>query len=367
MKASLSIIQPFHEPNPPGSGTTGDYFIGTARSYFAPVFDFRQTSPALLTVTFTEGVDFPLQPHRWDNQDVIYEVIFAAAQLRDGHIAGDPAFNVGPAYAIVYSPPPVPDPYPEIYPFPFAGVATRRRFEAWLTGYATQEARSSYLPALPATTYRVPVCEVLDEIQYHLLEVPDFGGSFGSGLWTITEVVNYINLRTYRFLLESGLLQRRTTLAAIAGTPEVDLPTDLIDIKRVAWITQAGAIGELPREDLEQVDAWIPDWETTGASAAPSVYAQAPEPSLQIRLVPVTTQDGTVDLTYVARPPAMTNNCDIFPLPDEWVPYVKYGVLADMWSKEGEANDPERAAYAEQRYGEGVALARLFLGVGDVE
>lgn len=363
-RASRFIIQPVYNPNPPGSGTTGDYYVVRAPAWQPQVFDFGQTSAALLSTTFTEGVDFPLQPHRWDNQDVIAEDVWAALEKIKAFLsAGISTTGLGSAYALIYTAPPVPDVYAETYPFPFAAYAKKRQVEVFMAGYATATASGAYLPALPATTYSVPVCELLDEIQFHMLEVANFGASMSSGLWTMTEVLNYINLRTYRFLLETGILQQRTTIPNAADNEVVNLPTDLIDIKRVAW-TRGATTNELPRTDLNQIDSWIPDWQTVGATD-PAVYAQAPEPSLQVQLARVPTQPGDVDLTYVARHPAVTNNCDIFPLPDEWVPFVKYGVLADMWAKEGEANDPERASYCEQRYTEGVGLARLLLGVLD--
>jgi hypothetical protein len=38
--------------------------------------------------------------------------------------------------------------------------------------------------------------------------------------------------------------------------------------------------------------------------------------------------------------------------------------MADMLSKEGEAQDPQRAEYCESRFSEGVELAKLFFAGG---
>ena len=48
-------------------------------------------------------------------------------------------------------------------------------------------------------------------------------------------------------------------------------------------------------------------------------------------------------------------------VPDECEPYLMYGVLADMFGKQGRAYDQPRAAYCETRYDEGVQLAQALL------
>jgi hypothetical protein len=45
-------------------------------------------------------------------------------------------------------------------------------------------------------------------------------------------------------------------------------------------------------------------------------------------------------------------------IPDDFTWIVKWGALADLLSKDGPARDPQRAAYCEQRYQTGVAIAR---------
>ena len=50
-----------------------------------------------------------------------------------------------------------------------------------------------------------------------------------------------------------------------------------------------------------------------------------------------------------------------FTVPDECVPAIKWGVIADMLSKIGRAHDPERAAWAEQQYQEGVEATKIIL------
>ena len=212
----------------------------------------------------------------------------------------------------------------------------------------------------PAGSYTIPVCEVLEEIQAHLLETLNEGQSFGSNLWTVAEVLAYLNNRMSRFLMETGILQIRSTEGVLADENPIDLPSDLIDLRRVAWTAGSSTV-VLPRMDSLEADMLASSWDSV--SGVPFGHVMLPEQSLEIRLVPVPSSAGTLDFIYVQNLAAVTNNCAILPFPDEWVMFIKYGVLSDMLAKEGEANDPVRSKYCEQRYMEGVQLARLYMGV----
>ena len=51
----------------------------------------------------------------------------------------------------------------------------------------------------------------------------------------------------------------------------------------------------------------------------------------------------------------------LFNIPDDFVPYIKYGVYADMLGKTGRGQDLLRARYSEQRFQEGVVLTKALL------
>lgn len=82
--------------------------------------------------------------------------------------------------------------------------------------------------------YTVTDEEILNEIQFHLLETANSGASWGSGLYTTDEMA---------FLLADrlqDLYQRTSIVTAVdvlqntaANNPEADMPDDLIDIIRI--------------------------------------------------------------------------------------------------------------------------------------
>ena len=66
-------------------------------------------------------------------------------------------------------------------------------------------------------------------------------------------------------------------------------------------------------------------------------------------------------MIYVALSQILDGTGQQFDIPDDWVPYLKYGVYADMLGKQGRGQDLLRAKYCDQRYQEGIALAQALL------
>ncbi len=56
------------------------------------------------------------------------------------------------------------------------------------------------------------------------------------------------------------------------------------------------------------------------------------------------------------------DDCGKLPIPRMLTWVVKWGLIADLLKKEGEANDPVRAQAAEAIYKRGVELTKVLLG-----
>lgn len=201
--------------------------------------------------------------------------------------------------------------------------------------------------------YSTLTCKLLNEIQRHVLEPTVDDGQTWT-LWTKDEVLGFLNLRIQRFLIETGLNRTEASIAATAGISEYDLPVDLMEIRRVEF---DGSV--LNRIDQATADDGMPGWPST--TGVPTDYIEEPRRSLSIQLVPPPISSGTVKVLYV-RLPDDSVDCLPLPLPNLFTWAIKWGVIADMLAKEGEANDPVRSEAAEGRFQEGVQLALLLLG-----
>jgi hypothetical protein len=220
----------------------------------------------------------------------------------------------------------------------------------------------------------MPLAAITDDTVLHdLMWRHTEDATFSSGLWTLTEIANYLTERQNRFNGETGLVLTHTGAVLEAGpvltgtggaTLPVDpfsriaLPTDWISTHRVSW-RSADRTYAVPRGDRFAAymlgDSPFP--------LMPLAYDDSSGGTRVLELLPaIFPSTGAVDLLYVGTLTALTltpGNPVTLTVPFDFVPYLVYGVMSDMLSKSGRGQDLERARYCELRYQEGVAVAAL--------
>lgn len=204
--------------------------------------------------------------------------------------------------------------------------------------------------------------EVLSELQSALVEIPDGGGTWPSGLWTRDEVVSLLSHRQNRLLKESLLLVKLASpnLTVNIGDHRIALPTDWVRTITIVWRGNNGVVRELVPSDSFISDHGISTWESTNGPY-PLVYHEWDALNLQVEIAPAPTVAGTLELLYVPTGTALTGNGVTFAVPDELTHVVKYGCLADQLRKDGRGQDLQRAEYCESRFALGVMAAQLIL------
>lgn len=205
--------------------------------------------------------------------------------------------------------------------------------------------------------------EVLSAVQLSLLEPDDAGATYPSGIWTKSQVIGFLNDRQRRFLSESGITAAVAYQAGQADQPNYDLPVNLVDIRRVAWADSETPMAyvELPRADAWEMDHGRTNW-PTASDVRPEVYMEDHLPSLTIKVSPRPTDAGEMELIAVTLGTQVDGSGVLLSTPDDFTPYLAWGVRADMLACEFEGNDPVRAAHCEQRFAEGIELARILAG-----
>jgi len=185
--------------------------------------------------------------------------------------------------------------------------------------------------------------------------------AWSNGLWTLAEVLGYFNQRQYRFLKETQILVSWTTIPWVPAVPEQPLPDDWIVSVAAAWRDFASNTSTvLPSSDQFETDH-LNRLAMTTPVRKPQAYRDSDVETLTIAVAPPPIRPGALELLYVALSDLLDGTGVYFTVPDEWVPYLKYGVLADMLGKDGRGQDLLRARYAEQRYTEGIVLAQALL------
>lgn len=201
---------------------------------------------------------------------------------------------------------------------------------------------------------------VLSEIQRVTLEGSGDGGLlWPSGMWTAAEVLGYLNHRQNRFLAATGLVWTVLETPAVQGSEPQPAPDDWIATLFIAFKDATGRYVELPKLDVQEIDLILPTWPSLTCSI-PHGYYEIDGSTLTTYVVPCPLDAGcALERYYVALGTALTAGGVLFSVPDEFVPTIKYGCLAEMFSKVGQANNPVLAQAAEARWEEGVQVGTL--------
>lgn len=321
--------------------------------------------------------------------------------------------------------------------------------------------------------YNTTDAQQVDEIIYHSLENgnADAAGTLITSMFTLQQILDALNDRQRRFLLDTGLIQKRVVIPGVPQQMTYDLPSDWIDTRRVTWgpgpqlnfdledangvvwrvsvnsigllTTTSVASGNpvlkyyrqsdnpnlavqlivditgllqtvsiapdpsyplrdllgsfdnvweirvitkvdpytgtsadgilqtaqvpvgvggpcLTRVDGFELDNGLDNWATDFAT--PTMFFERFPDTLNIDIVKAPNDVGQIGLLYVYLSQLLDGSGVTLIIPDEWAVYVKWGALADLLGADGQANDPQRAAYASMRYDQGVELAKIVMG-----
>ncbi len=224
------------------------------------------------------------------------------------------------------------------------------------------------LPAL--LSFNLTDRQMIAEIQYHLLEPADPTTWTGTTMYTLDDLTNSLQRRRNQFLSETGTVLTHTS-QVVVPTPigREPLADTFIDVRRVAWKAALPKTDVIPlwRNDEWAYNAYQPGWSVNPDT--PVSYSQIGTPPLQLQLSPVPIDAGEIDILSVQTGadfnPSL--NATLLGIPDNLAWVLKWGTLADLFSKDGEARDNGRAAYCEHRWQEGCELARQFVTVVQAE
>ena len=204
--------------------------------------------------------------------------------------------------------------------------------------------------------------ELLEELQYALIEPPDGGDTWPSLIWTRPEVLDAVDGGVRALQRDVHLRVHGTHLRVAAGTTTIPLPSYWLATVFCVWRDTATQV----RTPLGPVDSFegdlaAPGWETT--RGLPLGYADHDAESRTIRLVPTPAADGLLELLYVIALDRITGQADLpLPVAPEFVSGVKYAALGSLLRKVGRLIDPERAAYCDRRYELTRTAAEILLG-----
>ena len=203
---------------------------------------------------------------------------------------------------------------------------------------------------------------ILSEIQRTTLEnAGDGGATWPSLMWTLDEVLGYLNQRQNRFLAETLIGWTVLEAPVMPGQAEQPRPADWIAAIQLAYKGNGLPYYLLNRSSLRELDLSRPFWPGTTTGEAPAAVYEVEGDTLTDYLAPIPTDSaGRLERYYVAMGAQLQQTPAIgFSVPDEFVPTIKYGALAEMFSKVGPTANSVLAGMAEERWQEGVEIGKL--------
>jgi hypothetical protein len=206
--------------------------------------------------------------------------------------------------------------------------------------------------------------DVFTLVQYHLLEPPS-----GSGTWTGTtqfslqDFVNSFQRRLDQLLqlTANNVGPFSTTLSLTPGTNRIQLADStaqtILDLRRIRFIPASGQgnPSTLYRDDSLSMEYFTTYFNQT--SANPLAWDTIGSPLQFVTFDALANVPNSLDCLAVLSSGNFTPpTAAPLLIPDDYFWVLKFGMMADLLTKETESKDLARAQYCEQRFAEGVRM-----------
>lgn len=193
----------------------------------------------------------------------------------------------------------------------------------------------------------------------HFTTDPVTGATFSSGqpntpLWTQQEMLDYLVSVQNDFLCEVRPVYKIATQTLQVGIAAYPNPSDAIRVERIS-------VNGAELWDCTQTDI---DWQggySTRAGQGPFYWYQDKVGPFNFAVDPVPQSGFTARIFYSQLGSTSLGLLDTLTAPDIFWHILKYGVLANAFSKDGEQRDLMRSAYCQQRFDFGCIIASKFL------
>ncbi len=207
---------------------------------------------------------------------------------------------------------------------------------------------SVQLPLLRARTYTFD--DLVTEIQYHLNEDPTgFAFTNQTTQFTSNQILSALMRAANEFSLDAKIAFAMATIPGIA-TARTSITGNVAAIARASWTdSTTGQTKALRREDAWAEDSYNPLW--TIQQGLPFAFSESETPPITVNLYPPPLNSGSLNLIYsdsVDYSGAV--GATIFPIPNEFIPAVKWRALYSLLATQGQGYDPFRAKYCAERY-----------------
>lgn len=261
------------------------------------------------------------------------------------------------------------DPLFVFFTSPEVGFAINEAIKIFglLTGYWREQVSFLVSPNLPQAQTLTPTLtdiELITEILYHMIEVPNWPYA-GTDMFVQSDFLTPLQRRRDQFLAESGLY---LSIAAIADTfittSTFALPEAILSIERLAWVTPTPKVrSNLWPTSQYDLNSLTIDAGPTPPPAPPFAYALNLQSTLTAEFAPVISSvpvGSGIDIIGALAGGSIDGSGLVIGIPNDFCWILKYGHMADLLNSDGQARDENRAKYCQMRYEQGLEIAKVY-------
>lgn len=199
--------------------------------------------------------------------------------------------------------------------------------------------------------------DLINQIEYHLIEpiTTNWASWGGTDQFTMDDLTRAIERRRNLFLLLAGShISHSQVVPSLNGLSY--LSDSIQQIRRASWITLDSNYIPLWPTDEDEASNLSTNW--INSPSTPSTFSVILNNPISIQLIPPSLDTGTLDLLSINNPTNLNEVVGaLLSIPDDCAWIIKFGAMADLLAKDGQAFDPVRSEYCEKRFIEGVRFA----------
>lgn len=190
-------------------------------------------------------------------------------------------------------------------------------------------------------------------------------GTPSSDLFNLNDLLKLIATKYNAFQLETSLVISQSSQPVVAENNLVILVDTVIDLIRVVYSYNDGVDKKVVLKKADEQELAYFDADVLTEEDIPQYYCTVYGQPNEIKLYPIPTLTGTLELIYISginENSALTVDT-IINLPNNLVPYLRFGVEQHIFSKDGLLNDPGRADYCKKRWEEGISVGKVYTSI----
>jgi hypothetical protein len=199
--------------------------------------------------------------------------------------------------------------------------------------------------------------------QYHLLEPPNGNATWaGTNQFSLSDFTQALQRRRDMILQSTACnVGPIAPINVPVGSNRIQFPDStaqsILDLRRIRYIPASGlgSPATLWRDDSLAMEYFETIYEQN--YGIPLVWDVIGSPPLFVTFDAASSVPNSLDILAILSGGLITPpTASPLLMPDDWYWVLKFGMMADLLSKDAESTDLQRAAYCEQRFQEGLKL-----------